>query len=108
MLLGADDHESSSNFRRIVLSKGVCVWLPIVKNLWSGSGRQRNCSHCGFLVFVVVGGAGGAGGYKSMLREVYALVSTAGADSTFVAAPADAFLPLPLPLTGPKGCATRA
>jgi len=40
---------------------------------------------------------------------VYALVSTAGADSTFVAAAAGAaFLPLPLPLTGPNGCATSS
>lgn len=52
------------------------------------------------------------GGGWLIPSRAYALVSTAGADFTFVAAsdpPAAALpLPLPLPLTGPNGCATSS
>lgn len=61
---------------------------------------------CVFVVECIVGG-----GWLIPSRA-YALVSTAGADFTFVASadpPAAALpLPLPLPLTGPNGCATNS
>lgn len=64
------------------------------------------CFVCLFVVECIVGG-----GWLIPSRA-YALVSTAGADFTFVASadpPAAALpLPLPLPLTGPNGCATSS